>query len=193
MHRHRFSAGIVAGVLFGGLLTAALVAKKNEKQTFQQILIDKNAPGAYVSFHKKYVSDYKVEGESGTRAIFRLHNNYSFPININVYNVEDEDLLIEQSKVNVVGVDYDLIEYSGGRRAESLRHFGEEVMTMVNIDPGGDLFFFVPIEHLTSLSEIWIPFEIESEVNGTKGGLPPQHFAVFWGSHMPKVQNRRNK
>ncbi len=192
MHKNQFSAGIVAALLFGGFLAAVSVAQ-SEKQPLQPIQIDKSAPGAYVAFLKKYLSEYKIEGESGTRAIFRLHNNYRFPINISVYNVEDEDMVIERSKVNVVGVAYDLIEYSGRWQPESLRHFSEEVMTMVNIDPGDDLYFSVPIEHLTNRSEIWIPFRIESEVSGTKGGLPPQHFAVFWGSHMPGVRKQRSK
>jgi hypothetical protein len=96
-----------------------------------------------------------------------------------------------KAKVNVVGVVYDLFEDSERGQPQTVRHFGEEVMTLVSIDPGEDLFFSVPVEHLTRRSEIWVPFEIELETRATKGGVPPQHFAVFWGSHMPEVQKQK--
>ena len=168
-------------------------ASRHKAKNLTIVLLDEKASGPYITYVKSYTSEYRTRDESGRRAIFRFHNNYRFPVEVSVYNVEDEDMVIERSKakVNVVGVVYDLFEDSERGQPRTVRHFGEEVMTLVSIDPGEDLFFSVRVEQLTGRSEIWVPFEIELETRTTKRGVPPQHFAVFWGSHMPEVQKQK--
>lgn len=187
-----FLVRVVMIVLCGVAFLPSVLAQKEAKNP-SVVLLDEKAPGAYITYLESYTSEYRAREESGRRAIFRFHNNYRFPVQVSVYNVEDEDMAIEQlkAKVNVVGIVYDLFQDTEARQPRMVRRFAEEVMTIVSIDPGEDLYFSVPVEHLTSHSEIWIPFDIESETNATKGGLPPQHFAVFWGSHMPEVRKQK--
>lgn len=190
--RSGFQRKIMVWFVLAGLLVVGLLAQSKQRP-FQEILMDERASGACIVFVKTYVSEYKAEGEGGTRAIFRLHNNYRFPITVSVYNVEDEDLVIEQPKVkvSVLGVAYDLLEDSKQGRFRTVRRVAEEVMTLTSIDGGDDLFFSIPVEHLSRHTEIWVPFELESEAKASVGGPPPQHFAVFWGSHAPALENRK--
>jgi hypothetical protein len=162
----------------------------SEKHASQSVLLDEKATGVYITFVDTYNSDYRAEGETGKRVIFRLHNNYRFTVEVAVYNVEDEPILVGNKKVDVVGVTYDLDCYSEEREKQPTKHFGSEILTVISLNAGEDLLFSVPIEHVTKRSEIRVPFQIAAESRTTKGGT--EHFAFFMGQFMPG-EKRTNK
>ncbi len=160
----------------------------SEKHASQRVLLDEKATGVYITFVDTYTSDYRTEGESAKRAIFRLRNNYRFTVEVAVYNVEDEPILISNKKLDVVGVTYDLDSYSDEGEKQPTKRFGNEILTGISLDSGEELLFSVPLEHVTKHSEIRVPFQIAAESRTTKGGT--EHFAFFMGQFMPDEERK---
>ena len=158
---------------------------QKETKTSSGVLVDGKAPGAYITYVQKYTSSYRTEDEGGVRAIFHFHNNYRFTIEISVYNVEDEPILVGNKKEDVVGVTYDLFSFSEKGKELPKKRFGQEILTGISLDPGEDILFSVPVEHVTKFTEIWVPFRISAENGMAKPGSGPEHFAVFMGEFMP--------
>jgi hypothetical protein len=177
--------------LMSGAMVPLSILAQSEKHVSQRVLLEKRAPGVYITSVGTYTSDYKAEGESGKRAVLQLHNNYRFTIEVAVYNVEDEPIFVGNKKMDVVGVVYDLDSYSEESEKQPTKRMSQEVLTGISLDSGESLMISVPFEHVTKDSEIRVPFQIAEESRSTIGGSDPQHFAVFMGKFMQDSEGKK--
>jgi len=168
------------------ILTSSVCASAQSARTnIPSPLIDEDSPGSHVTYVGTYTSEYHAKDESGKKVVLRLHNNYRFNIQVSTYNVEDEPVFVNKERADVLGVEYDLILYSGKRNETCSRRFTQELLTVIELGPGKELLFTVPIEHVTPRSEIRVPFTMGNERMTRKGGPPPEHCAVFLGKFLP--------
>lgn len=161
-----------------GILLLALTGSRLEakSQSAHDFLVNPEMPGVFVTFERTIVGQRPVfEGESTSRILLKLHNNYRFPITVATFDLGDGG----------IGVTYEIGSTDQRSNKEIPRGYSEEVLTTQEVIPGGDLSFSVPANHLSPSLYLRIPFEFEAESRATRGGPAPQHFAVFYGISLP--------
>ncbi|HXA00089.1 MAG TPA: hypothetical protein VN025_20190 [Candidatus Dormibacteraeota bacterium] len=153
-------------------------------KTRSEFLIDVNRPFVYVKFDHIGPGAPRSEDEPTSRVWVRLTNNCLIPITVRANGVPDE------SPKDEVGVQYDVVENpkpqgagtlfspsSARTKSESDKSTDEKdqkgkeqvvprgymfhVASLIIIDPGEEILFSLPVNHLSRNWHIEIPFEFE--------------------------------
>jgi hypothetical protein len=156
------------------------------QRTSCSLMIDKTLPGVYVSFQKAGPRVPAFQGESTKGIWLRIHNNYHFSILISTFPLRGDGDHTQGAHQERLGVQYEVKSVSENRNINLPSGYQEEIITMSRLQPREDITFSIPAEHLSESTYIQIPFEIECESRATGGGAAPKHFAVFYGSSLPK-------
>ena len=153
-------------------------------KTRKEFLIDVNRPFVYLKFDHIGPGAPRSEDEPTSRMWVRITNNCRIPILVRANGVPDE------SPKDEVGVQYDVVpnpeirgavmsfpqssvigksesekatdqEESQAKVEEVPRGYMFHVASLVSIEPGTDLLFSLPVNHLSKKWHIEIPFEFE--------------------------------
>jgi hypothetical protein len=172
-------------------------------KTHSEFLINVNRPFVYVKFDHIGTGAPRSENEPSSHIWLRLTNNCRIPILVLANGVPDE------SPKDEVGVQYDVVrdheiqgaivsfsqssvaeisESEKGKDQQESKAAAEEVprgymfdvASLVSIEPGRDILFSLPVNHLSKKWHIEIPFEFElpkgkGPRDPINGGIPVQY------------------
>lgn len=182
MNTNHFRAILLAAPLLFVSAHPLLPKATNINKDF---LIDANKPFVYVKFDHIGPGAPRTDDEPASRIWLRLANNCRMPIVVRANGVPDE------SPEDEVGLEYDVVpnrpvymvsfsRYSRprllqrtsqgavARQKESEpktpkipRGYMEEVASTISIDPGEEILFSMPVNHLGKRWHVEIPFEFD--------------------------------
>jgi len=198
------SKTLVSLVLIG-VATASLLAQSTKMG--KDFLIDVNRPFVYVKFDHIGPGIPRTRTEPNSRIWLRLKNNCRIAILVLANGVPDD------SPKDEVGLEYEVVANAAGRGMvfvstadahkletretgsahssdtksdEIPRGYIEEVASSVSIDPGQEILFSMPINHLSERWHVEIPFDFElpsgkGPLNSNTVGLPVMavHYTVW--------------
>lgn len=153
----------------GGLRYAA-------SQRPQFILIDPAAPGVYISL-VKIGQKAEARSQSGNNIWLSLHNNYRVPIEVPTYG---------SGVPGELGIVYDILPLEGSEAPKASFAHHVDVYSISLLQPDHSLLFSLPAEDIPDSAYLRISFHFEGERSAKKGGPAPLHFAIFYGSAIPK-------
>ena len=160
------------------LLAVGMYIYPSSKSGNRDVLLNPDKPGVFISFEKTGPREPRSAGESNNGVWLVLHNNYAFPILIPA-NGSDRS--------GEVGVIY-YVEDSpdGNSESKHVRRRHSDVFSMPQLDPGKEMLFSLASEELSASESLRVRFEIGQEGSAPMGGPPPLHYAVFYGSLLPR-------
>lgn len=196
--RHFYSA-LLGSLVLLGFIGQPTPAFSQTAHVAGQFVLNVDHPFVYAKFDHIGPGAPRSEDEPKQRVWLRLVNNCRVPIAVRANGVPDE------SPKDEIGVEYDVVanpeifgvvsdkpedkiaasqQKSEASTNEKVmpRGYMEEVGSLVTIEPGSDILFSLPVNHLSEKWHIEIPFEFEVP----KGKGP--HDSVYGGEPVLVLQ-----
>lgn len=164
------------------LLLAAVLASSVPcdavAQATAKLALDASKPIVYIEFDHAGHRTPVEEGEPATGLWLRLVNNSAFPIVVQANSTStDPHMTILPDRIVPV---HGKLPKSGASIQKMPQGYASDTGTPVVIEPGRDLVFSVPSDHVTKQWSMEVPFQFS--LPSVKHGVQPTCLAQFdWG------------
>lgn len=186
----------VSGLLFLILATNAFA----QKESSQSFIIDQSKPYVYLKFDHIGPRKPVQNGEGNMGLWLRVVNNCRIPIVFVSFNMPNGELgvgLIDEVVKNELMIQIFSTSSEGKeiQRRERLRRskhmpdgYSSETAGIVHVQPGNDLLFSVPVNHVDEDWHMQVRFALELDKSSISVG--PFTYLPFYEWDIPKGQRR---
>ena len=168
---------------FIGIALLTIGAFQIESQTTAKLALDATKPIIYVKFDHAGPRQPVQEGEPSKGLWLRLVNNSVIPIVVRANgSATDETMTLLQDVVIAKG---GRIPKSGRVREKMPSGYASDTGSILSIDPGKDLIFSVPRNHVSPSWYMQVPFQFS--LSPVKEGVQPICYAEFTWEDLPET------